>query len=125
MSSSRPLPHITSPALAPSDEPLREDKFTTHDGNIWPVDRRLMQNPNTIRRRMAEDAEGIVRERGADATLSQDDLERLGWTRAQLQAHGNPVMRRVAEAIASGAQAAAFLIFCAGAFVLYAGVGGL
>lgn len=120
----RNLPHIASPALAPSDEPLREDKFTTQDGRIWPVARDRMASPNTIRQRMQEDGEALLRERGAEATITQDDFQRLGWTRGQVSAHSDHVMRHLAEFAGELARAAALILFCGGVLALAYGVGG-
>ena len=59
---------------------LSEAKRATHDGQIWPVDRPRMADANQIANRMAEDAAGLIRERGADAVITIDDFLVQGWT---------------------------------------------
>ena len=54
----KPLPYFSSPPLAPTG--LREDRFVTHDGPIWPRQRQDMISASAIRRRMAEDVADLV-----------------------------------------------------------------
>lgn len=82
------LPHVHSPSLAPGIEPLREARFATQDGAIWPAPRHRMLSPATIRARMAEDIAEMIRDRGIDGTVDTEDLTRLGWTPAQAREHG-------------------------------------
>lgn len=71
---------------------LSEAKRATHDGHIWPVGRPRMADTNQIAIRMAEDATGLIRERGADAVITIDDFLRWGWTIDQVRRVGGAAM---------------------------------
>jgi hypothetical protein len=54
-----------------------EAPVATHDGLIWPVQRRLMCSHDAIRVRLAEDVIAIWRD--TEGHLQDGDLIRLGW----------------------------------------------
>jgi hypothetical protein len=66
-----------------------EDRRTTQDGRIWPVERARMQSGKTIRERMVEDIQTLARVDGEFASLSLDDLGRKGWMPEQVRQHGS------------------------------------
>lgn len=63
-------------------------RFPTHDGPIWPNERRRMTHVVAIEERMIEDAATLLRDRGSDGTIVVTDFIRLGWTQAQIDLYG-------------------------------------
>lgn len=77
------------PLLARIEDAVRlEAKRATHDGYIWPRERRLMAVAACIRERMAEDLSHLIREAGAFETVCDDALIALGWTPEQVRRYG-------------------------------------
>ena len=64
-----------------------ESPVCTHDGVLHRVPRHKMVVPGFIRARMAIDMQAFMAERGVDCVLDAD-LIGLGWTKAQVEAHG-------------------------------------
>jgi hypothetical protein len=111
-----------------------ESRIATHDGYIWPYERRLMQKPGPIRERMVEDIGRLVTDGGEDAVVTLADLARLGWPQGKVEEHGKAAFaifavqqaakerRRVDRPARIAAEAAALLLFC-GTALFWAGVG--
>ena len=59
---------------------------------VWPTDRQHMADANLITTRMAEDATVLIRERGADAVVTVEDLLEQGWTFDQVRRFGDAAM---------------------------------
>ena len=51
---------------------------------MWPTARQYMTGEREIAIRMAEDVTALIRERGADAVITIDDLQGRGWSLAQV-----------------------------------------
>jgi hypothetical protein len=64
-----------------------ESPVCTHDGVLHRVAGADMKVPGFIRARMAIDMKAFMAERGVDCVLDAD-LIGLGWTKAQVNAHG-------------------------------------
>jgi len=71
-----------------------ESPVCTHDGVLHRVPRAEMRVPRLIRGRMAVDMRQIIADRGVDCVLDAEMIQ-LGWTRAQLNAHGEAAGRIV------------------------------
>lgn len=78
-----------------------EGKVFTQDGRVWPQARDRMRDPEAIVARMAEDIARAARAEH-DGVVEAHHLQALGWTEAQLAAHGQEAARRAAEAMAMG-----------------------
>jgi hypothetical protein len=65
-----------------------ESRIAVDDGYIWPFQRPQMVAPGAITERMVEDIGALVRDGGEDAVVTLQDLGRLGWRPAQVEAHG-------------------------------------
>lgn len=63
----------------------------------WPERRADMASPVAIRERMAEDLSDLIYERGDEAVILTEDYLRLGWTRAQVDAHALAAACRLAQ----------------------------
>jgi hypothetical protein len=79
------LQHQTTPVLAGLTCP--EARTATHDGYIWPVERRLMIETASVRERMAEDIDNGRKALTADQCFTEDDLVRLGWRVQMVRLH--------------------------------------
>lgn len=71
----------------------------------WPERRADMTSPVAIRERMAEDLGALIFERGDEAVILTEDYLRLGWTRAQVDAHALAAACRLAQDFEPGAVA--------------------
>lgn len=71
-----------------------EAKRATHDGFIWPRERRLMAVAACVRERMGEDLAHLIREAGAFETVCDDALIALGWTPEQVRRYGEQAARQ-------------------------------
>lgn len=92
-----PQPHTATPP-APMGRAYLESRIATHDGYIWPVERRLMLAAGPIRERMAQDIRQAIAEIGADECVSEDTLRWIGWLPAQIEAHAGPAFEQVKQA---------------------------
>ena len=111
-----------------------ESRIATHDGYIWPVERRKMVAPGGIRERMVEDIGRLVRDGGEDAVVTLADLVHLGWPQGSVEAcgkaafamyevqHAGAERRRIDSVPRRIAEAAALFLFC-GSALLWAGIG--
>lgn len=72
-----------------------EARRATHDGYIWPRERRLMVVAACIRGRMAEDLATLIRKAGAFETVCDDALIALGWAPEQVRRYGEQAARQV------------------------------
>lgn len=88
------LQHPDTPP-APMGSAYLESRIATHDGYIWPVERRLMQAAGPIRERMAHDIHQAIAEIGADECVGEDTLRWMGWTPAQIEAHATSAFEKV------------------------------
>ena len=83
-----------SPPVSAATAVRLEAKRATHDGYIWPRERRLMAVAACIRERMAEDLAHLIREAGAFETVCDDALIALGWTPEQVRRDGEQAVRQ-------------------------------
>lgn len=88
-------------ALLPTTYPLcraiSEARTATHDGYIWPVERRRMVDAAAITARMVEDIAALVRQESDQPCVTLDDLTRCGWHPAQTDRHGALAFKRFEE----------------------------
>ena len=77
---------------------LSEARIATHDGYIWPLPRRRMQDREQILARMVEDVARLVAQESDEPCVTLDHLTACGWHAHQTQAHGALAFRRWEEA---------------------------
>lgn len=94
---------LAAPPCEPAPLPVGEHRRATQDGWIWPVDRPFMRDIAAIRLRMSEDLAHLFRRRGEDAPIVLRDIERIGWTVAQIRDHATAAHRLLTEAPAEAA----------------------
>ena len=84
-----------SPPVSTATAVRFEARRATHDGYIWPRERRLMVVAACIRERMAEDLATLIRKAGAFETVCDDALIALGWAPEQVRRYGEQAARQV------------------------------
>ena len=65
----------------------------------WPSPRHDMTDVAAIRERFAEDAELLLAARGCDDRIERADFALMGWTAAQIEAHGQHGIACAAHAL--------------------------
>jgi hypothetical protein len=69
-----------------------EERTATHDGHIWPTERRNMVQISAIVERMAQDFLALSRKDGLDNWY--EELQSLGWTGIHLDSHAHAARNR-------------------------------
>jgi hypothetical protein len=89
---------LTGPIPRPADPHyVQERKVLSFDVAFWPVERPHMRSPRAITERLMEDLLSLHPDE-TSPPVTGEQLQAMGWTLAQLQAHSHDALTALADA---------------------------